>query len=113
MRVARPADKANYLVLEGEDDSDSAATVNPLGFFLTRRYPIDYTYLALKRRKLLVIKGRLKAGRFIYFEDDLSAEVSGPPSSISSTGITCCNNLPLISSHIEITEALKALKREF
>lgn len=48
-------------------------------------------YLALKRRKLFVIRGRLNPGRLIYLVDCLS-ELSSV-SVISSTGITCCKSL--------------------
>lgn len=48
-------------------------------------------YLALKRRKLFVISGKLNPGRLIYLVDLLSP-VSNV-SAISSTGMTCCKSL--------------------
>lgn len=52
---------------------------------------VQDNYLALKRLKLAVIKGRLKPGRLIYFEDRLSGV--SKTSSTSSVGTTCCRSL--------------------
>jgi len=49
------------------------------------------SYLALKRRKLLVINGSEKPGLLIYFEERTSGEESS--CSTSSSGMTCCNSL--------------------
>lgn len=53
-------------------------------FWNTKTMPI----LALKRRKLFVMRGRLKAGRWTYLED-LRSTWGPPSSSTSSMGMTC------------------------
>ena len=52
---------------------------------------VGFPYLALKRRKLLVIKGNEKLGRLMYFDERTSCGKSN--SFTSSSGITCCSSL--------------------
>lgn len=54
--------------------------------------PVAEAHRELKRRKLLVIKGILKPGRPMYFEDLLSGG-KFRTSSMSSVGMTCCRSL--------------------
>ena len=52
----------------------------------------NMAYRALNRRKLFVINGRLKFGRWTYFEDRGSMGTSAPLS-IPSGGIICSRSL--------------------
>ena len=52
---------------------------------------LESLYLALNRRKLLVIRGNEKLGRLMYFDERTSCGKSN--SSTSSSGMTCCSSL--------------------
>jgi len=81
-----PGEEALEAILEDEDYSNSENIVNK-----SQVYGEGFSYLALKRRKLLVINGSEKLGLLIYFEDRTSGGSSS--SSTSSSGMTCCNSL--------------------
>ncbi len=81
-----PCEDALEAVLEDEDYPNSARTISKY-----RRLFAKEAYLALKRRKLLVIRGSEKLGLLMYFEDLTSGAKSS--SSTSSSGITCCRSL--------------------
>jgi len=80
-----PGEDALEAVLEDEDYPNSARTISKY-----RRLFAKEAYLALKRRKLLVIRGSEKLGLLMYFEDLTSGAKSN--SSTSSAGITCCRS---------------------
>lgn len=86
MRRLLPTEQALQLILEGEYNSNSAdlslRSSSP-------HWPL--AYLALNRRKLLAISGKLKAGRLASAPACLSADVDS--SSTSSAGMTCWRSL--------------------
>lgn len=90
-----PVQQTLDLVLEGEYDANSTRcqyamlTLSSLNILSI----ISETCLALNRRKLCVIKGRLKAGRLGSTAAGFSPDSTGSPSLSSSTGNICCKNL--------------------
>ena len=101
-----PAEQADHAVLENKDDPDS---VRPLVRALSNAQ-CYYTYLALKRLKLLDISGRLNAGRSGKVLD--RSIPLGP--STPSVGIICDMSLgPLSASQIfAIKQAGKGFAKE-
>jgi hypothetical protein len=81
-----PSEEALETVLKDEDHSDSRINVSNVSLAA-----IKIAYLALKRRKLFVIRGSEKPGLLIYFE--LLTSGAEANSSTSSSGIICCKSL--------------------
>lgn len=84
-----PGEEPDETCLEDEDDSNAGSYIRK---DISRCTLVRGPHRELKRRKLLVIKGMLKPGRPIYFDDLLSGGKS-KTSSMFSDGITCCRSL--------------------
>ena len=85
MRWLSPSKKTLDAVLKDEDNSNSIVDEPQY-----QEVKVE-SYLALNRRKLVVINGSEKLGRLIYLE--LLTSVGRSNSSISSSGTTCCSSL--------------------
>ena len=84
-----PGEEADEMILENEDDTDP--TIDNVSIGSHSNICCGVPYLALKRRKFVVISGRLKPGRLRYFKALLST--SKTASSSSCPGMTCCRSL--------------------
>lgn len=84
-----PGEKPDQTCLEDEDDTNAGSNIRTDN---SACMPVQGAHRELNRRKLLVIKGMLKPGRPIYFEDLLSGGKS-KTSSMFSDGMTCCRSL--------------------
>lgn len=82
-----PGEEPNKTSLEDKDDANSGSHISLHESVVKFR-----AHRELKRRKLVDIKGMLKPGRPIYFEDLLSGGKSRT-SSMFSDGMTCCKSL--------------------